>query len=420
MFTLDQSDFVRTRLTHSLEVSSIAKSLGQSISVHILKEGKDPSFLPEYQSQICDILQCAGLIHDIGNPPFGHFGETVIREWSLKHLGMLEMDGTPVTEILTEQMCRDFYYFEGNNQAFRLVTKLHFLTESPGMNLTKALLSTIMKYPVSSMEIDPRSGDVRMKKTGYFYADRENFMLVQEGVGTNGARHPLCFVLEAADDIAYRTADIEDGFRKGLISYEQLVRELKSRIDPQDEGQVQLLRKLKSRYKKGIDRCITDPDEYAIRNWMVLLQGTAIEQAAEVFDRHYCEIMNGTYPAELLSDCSAGAIINILGDIAVEYIFHSRMIYKREISEEVILNFLLDKFVDAAIYYDTDRELKSVQVKLMALISENYKSVYRSCSEGKGEAEKLYLRLLLVTDYICGMTDNYAKRLYQELSGFSS
>lgn len=420
VFTLDQSDFIRTRLTHSLEVSSIAKSLGQCISVHILKEGKDPEFLPEYQSRICDILQCAGLIHDIGNPPFGHFGETVIREWFLTHLSELEMNGTPVTEILSEQMCRDFYYFEGNNQAFRLVTKLHFLTETPGMNLTKALLSTIIKYPVSSMEIDPDSGDIRTKKTGYFYADREAFMLVQEGVGTNGARHPLCFVLEAADDIAYRTADIEDGFRKGLITYEQLVRELKMRIDPDDAGQASLVKKLISRYKKGTERGVTDPDEYAIRNWMVLLQGVAIEQTAQVFDQHYEEIMAGTYPAELLTGSPSGAVIHILGDIAEEYIFHSRMIYKREISEEVILNFLLDKFMDAAVYYDTDRALKPVQVKLMALISENYKSVYRSCSAGKSEAEKLYLRLLLVTDYICGMTDNYAKSLYQELSGFSS
>ena len=419
VFTLDQSDFVRTRLTHSLEVSAIAKSLGQSVSVCILKEGKDPGFRPEYQAQVCDILQCAGLIHDIGNPPFGHFGETVIREWFLKHLDVLEMNGTKLSEILNEQMCRDFLCFEGNNQAFRLVTKLHFLTETPGMNLTKALLSTIMKYPVSSLEIDPDSGDVRTKKTGYFYADRENFALVQEACGTGGARHPLCFILEAADDIAYRTADIEDGYRKGLISYEQLLRELKKRIDPEDDGQALLVRKLEKRYSKGAGRGVTNPEEYAVRNWMVLLQGVAIEQAAAQFGKEYDSIMSGNYPYELLAGTPAGAIVNILGDIAVEYIFHSELIYKREISEEVILNFLLDKFVDAAIYYDTDRPLKPVQVKLMSLISENYITVYRMYSVGKDEAEKLYLRLLLVTDYICGMTDNYAKSLYHSLNGIN-
>ena len=417
VFTLDQSDFVRTRLTHSLEVSAIAKSLGQSISVHILKEEKDPSFLPSYQSDVCDILQCAGLIHDIGNPPFGHFGETVIREWFEKHLDTLEMNGERLSSILTEQMRNDFYYFEGNNQAFRLVTKLHFLTEYPGMNLTKGLLSTIIKYPVSSLEIDPDSGDVRTKKTGYFYADRKDFALVQEATGTCGARHPLSFVLEAADDIAYRTADIEDGYRKGLIGYETLCRELKARIDPDDAEQVRLVKKLKSRFRKGTERGVTNPEEYAIRNWMVMLQGVAISQTAAEFITHYDEIMSGTYPRELLSTCPAGALINILGDIAAEYIFHSQMIYKREISEEVIVDFLLDKFVDAAIYYDTDRPLKPVQIKLMALVSENYKSVYRMDSAGKSEAEKLYLRLLLVTDYICGMTDNYAKSLYHELNG---
>ena len=419
VFTLDQSDFVRTRLTHSLEVSSIAKSLGQSIGVRIRNEEIDPDFLPEYESIICDILQCGGLIHDIGNPPFGHFGETVIREWFLKHLDTLRMEGIPLSEILSAQMCNDFYYFEGNNQAFRLVTKLHFLTDAPGMNLTEALLGTIIKYPVSSLEIDPDSGDVRTKKMGYFYADRENFRKVQEGTGTNGARHPLSFVLEAADDIAYRTADIEDGFRKGLITYDQLLKELRNRIDPDDKEQQKLVQKLQKRYQKGLDRGVSGPEEYAIRNWMVLLQGVAISQSAAVFIDHYGEIMTGSWPKELMSVCPAGKVINILGDIATEYIFHSQLIYKREISEEVILNFLLDKFVDAAVCYDTGKPLKSVQIKLMALISENYKTVYRMDSQGKSDAEKLYLRLLLVTDYICGMTDNYAKSLYHELNGIT-
>ena len=104
VFPLDKSDFIRTRLTHSLEVSSFAKSLGQSVSQRIIQEGKDAAFLPSYQADICDILQCAGLLHDIGNPPFGHFGETVIREWFQEHMPRLCFKGSPLTELLTEQM----------------------------------------------------------------------------------------------------------------------------------------------------------------------------------------------------------------------------------------------------------------------------------------------------------------------------
>ena len=176
VFPLDKSDFIRTRLTHSLEVSSFGKSLGQNISRKILQEVKDPDFKPEYQGYICDILQCAGLLHDIGNPPFGHFGETVIREWFRAHMGRLQLQGRPLKELLTEQMQADFYEFEGNTQALRLVSKLHYLVDEHGMNLTQALLGTIIKYPVSSLEIDRESGDIRTKKMGYSPSNRASFL----------------------------------------------------------------------------------------------------------------------------------------------------------------------------------------------------------------------------------------------------
>jgi dGTPase len=418
VFPLDQSDFVRTRLTHSLEVSSFAKSLGQNVSARLLTEQLDPSFLPQYAEYVSDILQCAGLIHDIGNPPFGHFGETAIREWFLKNLPKLEFKGKPIEQALTEQMKNDFYHFEGNTQAFRLVTKLHFLVDEHGMNLTKGLLATIIKYPVSSMEIEPYGEDIRNHKMGYYHAERTDFMDIQEAVGTNGRRHPLCFLLEAADDIAYRTADIEDGYKKGLILYADLLREVLESIDPCLAEEQELADLLGKKFQDGIRKRVTNPEEYAIRNWIIAVQGKAIQAATDGFILHYDEIMQGSYKKELLTDTAAGHMIDILGNVEIRHVFHSNMIYRREIAEEVIMEFLLDKFVDAALYYDTDVELKPVQTKLMALVSENYKAVYRIFSEGKPEEEKLYLRLLLITDYICGMTDGYAKNLYQELNAF--
>ena len=198
VFPLDKSDFIRTRLTHSLEVSSFAKSLGQNIGENILVYKKDSEFTPQMKEDICNILQCAGLIHDIGNPPFGHFGEDVIREWFERKLPLMTYHGKPMEQVMSRQMVEDLYHFEGNAQAFRLVTKLHFLVDERGMNLTYALLSTIVKYPVPSTGIDLDSGDIKTRKMGYYLADEKMFREIERETGTNGCRHPLtliCYVI---------------------------------------------------------------------------------------------------------------------------------------------------------------------------------------------------------------------------------
>ncbi len=419
VFPLDRSDFIRTRLTHSLEVSSYGKSLGQNIAQNIRKVIGDTGFCPEYGADICDILQCAGLLHDIGNPPFGHFGETVIRDWFSRHLPELTYHGKKLTEFLTPQMQADFYEFEGNTQALRLVTKLHYLVDEHGMNLTKALLATIIKYPVSSLEIDRESGDIRTKKMGYFYADREVFADIEKSLGLNGSRHPLAYVLEAADDIAYLTADIEDAFKKGCITFSDLVKELKAAGEnaPDAGGYLALVQRLEDKYARALERGEESPEMYAVQNWIVQVQGHLISCATAGFTGNYKAIMAGRHTKELLLGTPGELTARVLGDIAYRYAFVSRPILKLEIAAEKILNFLLDAFVNAALYYDTETKMTAVQEKLMALISENYRTIYKRYAKDKPEAEKLYLRLLLVTDDICGMTDSYAKRLYQELSG---
>ena len=279
VFPLDKSDFIRTRLTHSLEVSSFAKSLGQNIGENILLYKKDPGFTPRMKEDICSILQCAGLIHDIGNPPFGHFGELAIREWFERNLPVLKFHGEPIDQILTERMREDLYHFEGNAQALRLVSKLHFLVDEHGMNLTYALLNTIVKYPVASDEIDPKSGNIKDKKLGYYLADENIFREIQEATGTNGRRHPLTFILEAADDIAYKTADIEDAFIKGFISYQKLLEELTElqvMYGKSDANAFNPARLLDELYLRGKDKHVEDPEEYAIKNWIVRVQGFLI------------------------------------------------------------------------------------------------------------------------------------------------
>ena len=221
VFPLDQSDFVRTRLTHSIEVSSLAKSLGQMVSQEIYFRRLDPALTQRLVYEMSDLLLCAGLIHDIGNPPYGHYGETTIRDWFVRRLPQLMYLGQPLDQLLTDQMKADLFNFEGNAQALRLLTKLHFLKDDYGMNLTIPLLNTIMKYPVSSLDVKPDHENVQFHKMGYFLAESDIFASIVDVTGTENCRHPLTFLLEAADDIAYRTADLEDAYKKGRFTYDQ-------------------------------------------------------------------------------------------------------------------------------------------------------------------------------------------------------
>ena len=423
VFPLDKSDFVRTRLTHSLEVSSFAKSLGQTVCREIMEKGLDGEMTPETASDVCDVLLCAGLIHDLGNPPFGHFGETVIRDWFRDHLDRLTYKGRPLSHWLSEQMRRDFLYFEGNAQALRLVSRLHFMVDEHGMNLTYALLNTIIKYPVASTGIDKNSGDIRTKKMGYFAAEAELYRDIAAATGADGVRHPLAFLLEAADDIAYRTADMEDGFKKGMLGFDDLLKELRnyrlsdSLSDAQKRAYQQAVENLEERREMARGLGLPQPEVHALQNWLVSVQGRLIASAAGGFVSHYEAVMSGRYPRDLFSGSYTAALADALGDVAVRYIFRSRPIVKLEIAAGSILSFLLDKFVAAAVPFDTDEPMTQLESRLMSILSENYKNAYRAAADGREEGERLYLRLLLVTDFVCGMTDSYAKSLYQELNG---
>lgn len=420
VFPLDKSDFIRTRLTHSLEVSSFAKSLGQNIGENILAYKRDPSFTPKMKEDICSILQCAGLIHDIGNPPFGHFGEAAIREWFARSLPALQYHGESVAQVLSEQMREDFYHFEGNAQALRLVSKLHFLVDENGMNLTYALLNTIVKYPVASNQINKKSGNIKDKKMGFYLADEEIFREIQKETGTNGRRHPLTFILEAADDIAYKTADIEDAYVKGFVSYPALLEELvelQGLYGQEDAPSFQPVKVLEDMYLRGKDKHVKDPGEYAVKNWLIRVQGFLINCATYGFTSNYAAIMEGEYPHDLFHHTFAEKLMDLLGDLAFRKVFTSDAIYRMEVAEAAMIDFLMDKFVSAILKYDDkEQRLGTIDTRMVSFISSNYKNAYHFHARGKSDKYKLYLRLLLVTDYICGMTDSYAKRLYQELN----
>ena len=212
VFPLAKSDYVRTRLTHSLEASCVGRSLGMEVGLRLkrLPKGVDTSGLGMIVSTAC-------LAHDIGNPPFGHAGEQAISQW-------FRDKGKEFLCPLTEQQKRDFLNFEGNAQGFRILTRLQHPGNNGGLQLTYATLSAFSKYPTSSIAVSKENGNssVARKKHGFFAADKQAFSQVAKTVGLipsdreeSWCRHPLAFLVEAADDICYSIIDLEDGVRRG-------------------------------------------------------------------------------------------------------------------------------------------------------------------------------------------------------------
>ena len=412
VFPLDRSDFIRTRLTHSLEVSSIGRSLAQNIGASIISEGLDPEFTETMRDEISAILQCAGLIHDIGNPPFGHFGEEAIREWFIKKLPTLEIGGAPAERFLTEQQRLDLLHFEGNAQGLRMVTRLDYPVQRFGMNLTFGLLSAVMKYPTSSLQMGSSASEACRRKMGYLSSESDIFGRIQSETGTEGKRNPLALILEAADDIAYATADIEDAFKKGFFSYLTFTGELHSR------GVAAKWRKmLADEYDLARLSGVMGPEEYAIRSWLRRMQDVLIMAATEGFISHYGKIMDGTYGGELISSRSPALLLKALKGIAYDYAFTSMSIFKTEIAANNILTCLLDMLVPASLVYDTGRTPGLMEEKYLSLIPENYRQVYHRQTRQLGTEEKTFHRILLATDTISGMTDSYARDLYAEVTG---
>lgn len=425
VFPLDKSDFIRTRLTHSIEVSTIARQLGIMISKN--KTPYRPTDIdPDIAEGISSVLLCAGLLHDLGNPPFGHFGETTIGDWFKSHLSIIEYKKRPLRDWLTEQMAKDLENFEGNAQALRILAKAKY---GSAINLSCGVISTLVKYPTNSCSFDRASKDIKQHKLGYFTAEEDTLFSISQTVGTvdqNGdlCRHPLTFMLEAADDIAYATADLEDAFKKRLFSLDSFIQFFENSYD---HSKIRAQRS-PERYS---DRLINDlkarrssaKDSAAFSSWLNHTRRWLMYVAVFRFSSSYKEIMSGAYQRDLFDDTYHQLSIKILKDAMPEFVFDSSSILKLELSSQTILSFLLDRFINAALYYDPeyeDRPNGYVQTKAnrkyMSIFSENYKQDYEK-AKTHDEQNDLYLRLLMVTDFISGMTDSYARTLYRELSG---
>lgn len=393
-----------------------------NISLEINKNNnsyKDYQKNEEEMSTIPDLLACAGLLHDIGNPPFGHFGEVVMSDWFKNNIKHLKYKGKQLEDVLTKQQLEDLYNLDGNSQALRVVGKLHDLHNESGMNLTKSLLNILVKYPVKSTEVDKNSKDIKYHKLGYYASDFDMFDDIAQTTGTKlndneYARHPLTYLLEAADDIAYAAADIEDGLKKNYITVQDFIDYFEENVDESDDKNYSLLQKLKGQLEKNEQNELQVMQEWLdyVRDWLEY-------NAAYSFTYNYDAIMKGTYTKELLEGVYNSQTLKVLKGAADKYLFANTEINKVELSGSVILEFLLNKFVGAILEYDEkDIKMTKENKKIIGLLSQNHMNVYNKEKEKcVSEGDKVYLKLHLVIDYISGMTDSYAKRLCQELRG---
>lgn len=427
VFPLDKSDFVRTRLTHSLEVSTIARQLGIMITQNKTPYVPDEFKIGEKKNDIVEkisiVLSCAGLLHDLGNPPFGHFGEVVIGEWFQNEFQKPEFGykGKSIASLFSEQMRQDLEHFEGNAQALRILSKIKNKGKSHEINLTTGVMGALIKYPTNSEKFDSKDSDIRKHKLGYFCSENETFKRISKETGTwieenDVARHPLTFLMEAADDIAYSTADLEDAFKKKLFTLQEFIQYFEANMENEKKAKL-LIDNLKERITETVN---AEEQMIAFQNWMDYVRGWFMYCVAYKFSRNYESIMKGKFQQELIHGTFHEKSMKILKDAMCEFVYEDAEIVKLELSAKKIISALLNDFIDAVIYMDEqDKEYKlnKAQKKLCSLIPDNLKADYES-ARTDDENYNLYLRFLMVTDFISGMTDSYAKNLYQELNAY--
>lgn len=416
---LSTGDSVHTRLTHSLEVMSIAYSLGVALC-------RDKEFREIYKEKAADyerdipmILKTAALVHDIGNPPFGHFGEAVIQNF---FDDFFKKDSEQRHNInIAEEKTLDFTRFDGNAQGFRILTRLQYLGDLAGLNLTYATLAAYTKYPNDK---DINEAYIGTKKHGIFTSESEILHLMSEKCHLykedgNIKRHPLSFLTEAADSISYNIMDIEDGLSMGWYTFNDILQFIQRRCDNykslNEELRIENLKKFEGDDKKKM------------ASFRVAVISRQVNKAIEAFKSHLEEIDKGTYTKELIEDNDK--LSEILQKFAQRYIFPNRQIEQIELTGHSVIFGLLEKLISYAFHNNEhiQKHFRSVISKTALKVAihskENIKAQdYKSYSEQVLLNLKLnelndYLRLRMIVDFISGMTDKYAVSLYQKLCG---
>ena len=388
VFPLPGSVFVHNRLTHSLEVACVGRSLGVNVA-HRLKEKK--KIETGYLEEIGSIVSAACLAHDLGNPPFGHSGEKAIATF------FSEGNGQHLKAEMTDEEWKDCTCFEGNANAFRLLTHQFIGRRPGGFVLTYSTLASIVKYPYASV-----FSDLKKQKFGFFDSEKKDFERIATELGiprlpsnpNRFARYPLVYLVEAADDICYQIMDIEDAHKLKILTTDETIALFLGFFDE----------KRKARIKETM-LMVTDENEQIgyLRSSVI---GKLIDQCSEVFAEHEVAILDGTFDSSLIKHLPEQTAVayETCSKTAFKKIYRSSEVLDVELGGYKIILTLLDNLVTAVLSPE-----KAYSQQLLMRIPEQFET----------NSESTYGKIMAVLDYISGMTDIYALDLYRKITGMS-
>ncbi|MFC4635450.1 deoxyguanosinetriphosphate triphosphohydrolase [Dokdonia ponticola] len=386
---LSKTDFVHTRLTHSLEVAVVGRSLGRQVGKQLLEKYPHLSEVHGYQfNDFGAIVAAAALAHDIGNPPFGHSGEKAIGDY------FKNGNGKRFASQLSPKEYQDLCTFEGNANGFKILTE-SMPGASGGLRLSYATLGAFMKYPKESLPVKPTK-HIADKKFGFFQSEKQAFQEVADELGLlqtrdgkdiSYARHPLTFLVEAADDICYTIIDFEDGINLGLISEDYAL-----------EYMVKLVPNINT---KKYYQLTTKAARVGYLRALAI--GTLIEEAVTIFMENEEAILKGAFAKALLDKSKYEAQIQDILTISVSNIYQSQEVVEKEIAGYEILSTLLDKRCNVIHVSPTHYD----------------KLVLRLFEDSDQEEISLYEELIKVCNYVSVMTDSKSLRIFQKLKGLN-
>ena len=392
VFPLPGSIFVHNRLTHSLEVASVGMSLGNDVASLLTK--KHPELKDTLFQEIGQIVATACLAHDLGNPPFGHSGEKAIQSF------FTEGAGNDLQRQVSPIFWNDLIHFEGNANAFRLLTHQFKGRRPGGFVMTYSTLASIVKYPFSS------SAASKKGKFGFFDSEKAYYRRIADELGIpcksevgeplRYARHPLVYLVEAADDICYEIMDLEDAHKLKIISHEETMQLLLAFFDEETQNHI---------LKRIDDEGVADNNEKVVYLRACVI-GKLENECVRVFVNHEDEILSGEFQGSLIdhiSDMPQKAYKNCCA-ISVARIYKSRPVLDVELSGYQIIQTLMEKFINAAVHPE-----RFYSKHLISRVSSQYDI----------DAPDLETRIMAIIDYISGMTDVYALDVYQKINGIS-
>lgn len=434
VFPLERNDSVRTRLTHSHEVSNLGRSIGtalvfqhgigrQTACGNERSDGSASGDGSQHLSaadlkalrNIPALMAAVGLAHDLGNPPFGHQGEGAIQSWFADH-------ARAVLQPLTlEQHRQDFLRFEGNAQGLRLVARLQLIDDDFGLDLTYATLAALMKYPCASDQIDKTH--VARKKHGFFAAEQPAVEQVWQATGLGpGKRHALAYLMEACDDTAYLVLDAEDAVKKGLASFSDLMDFLLSH-GAGDAVIASVVQSSLQRHREHQQTRALSPAELndiSMQRFRIFAIGAMVRAVTAAFVRHQTQLVRGELSCSLIEVSDAAALCEALKAFSVAHAYRHRSVLALDLQGFNVIRDLMDVFW-AAIVDRADGDNPSSRRNhpftryVYARMSENYRRIFENPSAADARLPLRYRECLLLTDMVSGMTDTYAVDLHREL-----